>query len=63
MKDKPFMISLYDIRENWTKRDFVHLKKIRFLIPNLYRKENKKVPHASYRNRGEYRRYITIAFK
>jgi hypothetical protein len=54
---------MYIIKDYWEARDFVHYRKMRFLIPNLYRKENKKIPHASYRNRGWYRRYITVAFK
>ena len=48
------------IKDYWEIRDIKHHYKTRFLIPNLYRKENKKVPHASYRNRGRYKRYMKI---
>jgi hypothetical protein len=48
------------IKDYWDIQDLIHYKKRRFLIPNLYRKENKKVPHASYRNRGRYKRYMKM---
>ncbi len=51
------------IKDYWTVKDLVHYYKTRFLIPNLHRKENKKVPHASYRNRGEYKRFMKIRMK
>lgn len=41
-------------------RDLCYSYKVIFLIPNLYRRPGGKCPHASYRNKGEWRRYINI---
>ena len=35
-----------------------HNYKCRYLVPNLLRKKRWDSPHASYRNRGEYNRYV-----
>lgn len=41
-------------------RDLCHSYKVIFLIPNLYRRPGEKCPHASYRNKGNWRRFITM---
>ena len=51
------------IKDYFDLQGFVHYKKRRFLIPNLYRKKGEKGPHGSYRNRGRYGRYIKLRFK
>lgn len=48
------------ILPHWTYRDMVHWIRYRRLIPNLKRKNKDKLPHGSYYNRGEHRRYLRI---
>jgi len=38
----------------------INLLKLVFMIPNLFRFKNKQLPHGSYRNRGNYARYMKV---
>ena len=48
------------MKDHWEVRDIMHWRKMKFQIPNLYRKIGPKCPHASYRNRGRYKMYMRI---
>jgi hypothetical protein len=48
------------IKDYWELRDLIHWRKAKFQLPNLHRRENKKIPHGSYRNRGRYGKYMKI---